>query len=122
MNARTARLLDGSAISLSGLCLVHCLALPIAAAFLPAVSAMAEAEWVHLVFVGFAAPIAAFAFFRPGSQPPRHTKALAGIGIALLLSGALGPTAWEPWITVTGSLALASAHVLNWRGARACRT
>ena len=49
---RAATFGDTVAIGLSGLCLAHCLALPIFASLLPIAGAWAEAAWVHWLFVG----------------------------------------------------------------------
>ena len=57
----TARLADPAAITLSGLCLVHCLALPMLSVVLPVLGAWAEAEWVHLLVIALALPLALFA-------------------------------------------------------------
>ena len=43
---------DYIAIGLSLACLAHCLALPLAAAFLPLLSTQAEAAWVHWPWPG----------------------------------------------------------------------
>jgi len=119
MKPNPERLFDLSAISLSGLCLAHCLALPVAAAFLPALDAWSRAEWVHGVFVAVAAPLTALALWRVHvSHPlPGRLIALALAGLALLLIGALEwpSAAWETPMTVVGSLCLASAHLWNWR-------
>ena len=58
---------DYIAIGLSLACLAHCLALPLAAAFLPLLSTQAEAAWVHWAFVALAAPVSAWAL----AWPPR---------------------------------------------------
>ncbi|MEQ1489463.1 MAG: MerC domain-containing protein, partial [Terricaulis sp.] len=50
------RALDATGLGLSALCLVHCLALPVAALSLPLAGQLAEAEWVHWLMVGLAAP------------------------------------------------------------------
>ena len=116
--------MDGSAIGLSGLCLLHCLALPIAASLLPVLGPWTHAEWVHLLFVGLAAPVAAWALLRPahGAQAP-VPMVLAGIaGVLLLLAGAFAPESLETPITVAGSVTLAAAHVWNWRRRGACGT
>lgn len=117
----TARVLDGSAIGLSGFCLAHCLALPLAAALLPVLGSWADAEWVHLLVVALAAPIAALAFLRPAGDTGSIAwlRALAASGVALLITGALAPHALERLLTVAGSLLLASAHIVNWRRRRA---
>jgi hypothetical protein len=119
VRSATARLFDLSAISLSGLCLIHCLALPVAALFLPAIAVWAHAEWVHGVFVAFAIPITTLAFWRAAKSHglPAGVVMLATPGLLLLFAGAIEwPRAeWETPITVCGSLMLASAHIWNWR-------
>lgn len=105
--------LDASAVCLSGLCLVHCLALPLIASVLPIFSALAAVEWVHVVFVAAAAPIAMLALRRSG--PALIMLGLAGV--TLLACGAFGwpEHAWEQPLTVAGGLVLAATHILNWR-------
>lgn len=112
---------DMAAMGLSGLCVIHCLALPLLAASLPLLGAWAEAEWVHWAFVAMAAPVSMIALSRPsryglGVGP----LILAILGIAALFAGVLGwPTeADETWVTVSGSFLLATAHLLNWQRKR----
>ncbi len=112
---------DMAAVGLSGLCLVHCLGLPLLAASLPLLGAWAEAEWLHWTFVALAVPVSIIALWRPlrkglGMGP----LGLALLGIAALFAGVLGwPTeADETWVTVSGSLLLAAAHLLNWHRSR----
>jgi len=112
-----AALFDASAVALSGLCLLHCLALPLLAALLPLFGAWSEAEWVHGVFVLIAAPLTSYALWRAHRHRPLPAALwlLAGSGLALLLAGAsgsLGERAETP-LTIAGSLALASAHLWN---------
>jgi hypothetical protein len=110
------RLLDASAVGLSGLCLAHCLAPPVAAAFLPVLGTWAEAEWVHLAFLAAAVPISTVALVRSGGWKAPVVLGLALIGIGLLMSGALfANEGAELAMTVAGGLALATAHTLNWR-------
>ena len=118
MKAIAKRLLDLSAVSLSALCLVHCLALPVLAAMLPLASAWVQSEWVHVVFVLIAAPLSALALLHGGSghRAPAPWLALAGLGVGLLALGAVGPIrSWETPVTVAGSLCLATVHLWNWR-------
>lgn len=119
MNAPApARAGDAVAISLSGLCLIHCLALPILVGFLPLVGAWAEAEWVHLGFVGLAVPVSIWTLSRPPRDTlPRVAVLLAVVAFVLLISGAVGypDEALETPLTVAGGLALATAHLINWR-------
>lgn len=109
--------LDGAALGLSGLCLIHCLALPLAAAALPLLGAWSDAEWVHGVILFAAAPLAAGALLRPGHglRPAGRLMALAAGGIVLLALGAFGPAQCEVVATLAGSALLATAHILNWR-------
>ncbi|MDQ8756291.1 MerC domain-containing protein [Sphingosinicella sp. LHD-64] len=109
---------DALAIGLSGLCLVHCLALPVLASLLPMLGAWTQAEWVHWGFAAVAAPVSLWTLTRPNAAgPSKAAIALASAGIALLFAGAAElPThdAGTP-VTVAGSLLLATAHLLNWR-------
>ena len=119
MKSSLTTLFDASAIGLSALCLVHCLLLPVVAALLPALAAAGEGEWMHLLFVVLAVPLAAAALWRAHRlrRLPGLLLALAGTGIAGLLAGALGwpSEALETPLTVTGGVLLAAAHVWNWR-------
>ena len=118
MKTGVGRLLDLSAIGLSGLCLVHCLLLPVGALLLPALSAWTHSEWVHVVFVLIAAPLSAIALLQAGEhRAPLPILALATIGLVALAAGVFG---WpsrnaEEVVTVIGSLCLAAAHLANWR-------
>lgn len=115
---RQSRLADIAGLGLSSLCLVHCLALPLAASLLPLAGAWAEAAWVHWAFAFVAVPLSAYAFTRPH---PRGLSTgsilLATAGATLLFAGAaeFPSHALETPITVGGGLLLASAHLLNWR-------
>lgn len=119
MKAIAKRLLDLSAVSISALCLAHCLALPVLAAMLPLANAVVQSEWVHAVFVLIAAPLSALALLHGGARhrAPTPWLALAGLGLALLALGAIGwpDRDWETPITVMGSLCLATVHLWNWR-------
>lgn len=111
---------DLGAVALSTLCLLHCLALPLLAAALPVFGRWAEAEWVHLLFAAVALPLTVHALRLAHRSRPLPTAAWisAGIGLALLLAGALG---WpshrlETPMTVAGGLLLAATHTWNaWR-------
>lgn len=120
--ARSAPLGDGFAIGLSGLCLAHCLALPLAASLLPVLGAWAEAEWVHWLFALVAAPVSAWTLMRPAGRSWR-VVGLAALGLVLLFAGAaeFPSHELETPVTVAGSLFLAAAHILNWRRRRPCR-
>jgi MerC mercury resistance protein len=113
-----ARTGDAVAISLSGLCLAHCLVLPLAAGVLPLLGAWTEAEWVHWAFVAVAAPVSLWTLTRPKAKSLSAVIiGLAVIGLGLLVAGAAGypDHDWETALTVAGGLALATAHMINWR-------
>nr|WP_295107428.1 MerC domain-containing protein [uncultured Caulobacter sp.] len=119
MTPSKAKALDLSAVGLSALCLVHCLALPGLALLLPVLGFWAQAEWVHVAFILAAAPVAVLAFvdlktWRPRSRP---MIVVASAGLALMLAGALEfPVAgYERPLTVLGGLLLAGAHIASWR-------
>lgn len=119
MNAHTpARTGDAVAIGLSGLCLLHCLAVPLLVGFLPLVGSWADAEWVHLGFVGLAVPVSIWTLTRaPRDTLPKAAVALATMAFVMLIGGAIGypDEALETPLTVAGGLALAAAHLVNWR-------
>ena len=120
MRARLVSWFDGMAVGASVLCLIHCLALPIVIAALPALAARLDlGEGFHLGVLAFALPVSAVAL---GEGWRRH-RGLAPLfvgaaGLVLLAAG----LAFEEWVavetgvTVAGSLLLAGAHVANWRG------
>lgn len=115
MKFGSTRVLDGSALGLSGLCLLHCLALPVFAALLPAFGFWARTEWVHVLFVLVAAPLAALALLRPvhGRLAPAVLIGLGVMGVLLLGLGAFGPGTAHIPATVAGSVSLVCAHILN---------
>ena len=107
------RLGDLAAIGLSGLCMAHCLALPLAAALLPVAGSWAEAEWVHWAFALTAAPISLWTLTR---RPRVLPLVLGVLGLGLLFCGAAEFPSHdlETPVTVVGSLLLVAAHVANW--------
>ena len=112
---------DMAAIGLSIACLAHCLALPVAAAFLPVLGVGSEAAWAHWAFVAVAAPLSIWTL----AWPPRGAlrplpMTLAALGLtALVLGAAEWPRHdWETLITVGGALLLSAAHGINLRRRR----
>lgn len=112
-------MLDGFAIGASGVCLVHCLILPIVLVALPGGSELLGLHDVfHVILLAIAIPTSLFVLW---SGRRRHGQPLpligGGIGlIGLLLGiiledlGSAGTTS-----TVAGSLFLITSHVANWR-------
>ena len=110
----TAAVIDGSAIVLSSLCLIHCLALPIMSAALPVAGVWAEAEWVHRLFVLLAVPFALLAL--TSKYVGYLTGALIVFGIGLLAAGAFVEAFHDHEVTLTvlGASLLAAGHGLRW--------
>ncbi|MDR6850676.1 hypothetical protein J2Y54_000169 [Sphingomonas sp. BE123] len=120
MRARVLSWFDGLAVGASALCLIHCLALPIVIAALPALAARLDlGEGFHLAVLAFALPVSAVALGEGWRRHRGLTPLFVGaFGLMLLAAG----LAFEDWVavetglTVAGSLLLAGAHVANWRG------
>jgi len=111
-------ILDGFAITLSSLCLLHCLFLPILSSALPILSVGAEQEWVHKMLVLMAAPAAGFAAYKTlGGHRSIPVLFFLTVGLSALLAGAFfveGETAETLW-TVVGAVHLTIGHGLRWR-------
>lgn len=126
-NAKWSSVLDTVAVGLSGLCLVHCLALPLLIALFPLVGAsfsLIDHTTFHQLILVAVIPTSALAL---GSGYRRHRHkpaALLGIaGVAALVFAAFALHAFhahhlETWVTVAGGLTLALAHVSNFRRCR----
>ena len=104
---------DRAATALSALCIVHCLALPLLASVLPFLSVVAEAEWIHWLFAGFAIIISASVPFRDVTARGLSFLLPAGLGIAFLFAGLFADTinADETVLTVIGGVLVAFAHI-----------
>jgi hypothetical protein len=115
---------DAIGIGLSGLCMVHCLALPVLLSLAPALAWM-ENEWIHLALASLALVVGVFAMRTwVGGTRGLILRCLAAAGIGILFYGALAevPELTERGITVAGASMLALAHTLAWLSARPDRT
>lgn len=112
---------DKLAVSLSGLCLVHCLLGPFLLAAFSAVSGVFVSHEVHSIGVLLAAPLAAVGLWR-GVRAHGCWKvaALGGIGLALMTSAVLAAHGHvlEVALTVAGVTLLGAAHLYNIRTLR----
>lgn len=108
---------DGSAIVLSSLCLIHCLALPLLSAILPIAGVWAEAEWVHKAFVLAAIPFSLIGLSSKRLTMPIGVLIASGIGFLLLGAFVESLHDYETQLTVIGALLLASGHALRWSNA-----
>jgi len=116
---KTSPALDGLALSASFLCLLHCLALPVLIAAIPALATILDVpESFHRWMLAFALPLSALAIWLGWR---RHGRAvplmLAIVGLVLMGYGALAGVApsMETALTTLGGLILALGHIRNWR-------
>jgi hypothetical protein len=118
-------LFDQIAIALSGVCIIHCLAVPVLVAVLPmAALSLGSESHFHSLMLWFVVPTS-IAGFGLGLHAHRHIGIvlLGATGVAVLMvAGLWGHTAWatsvEVAVSVLGSLVLAVAHWLNFREVR----
>ena len=109
---------DKAAVFLSGLCLLHCLAVPVSLLLGPLLGnwlQSTETE-VHWILLGLALPISAVALQRGYQRHHNVTTLWLGYGgLVVMLVGVahlFGET-WEVLLTVIGVIALLIAHVRN---------
>jgi len=110
--------LDGAAVALSALCLIHCLALPIIVAGLPFLAQFAEGH-LHLQMLVIVLPLSVVALAL-GFRRHRSARIIAAgaVGMLALVIGAtvahshLGLAA-DRAFTIVGALVLAAAHYFN---------
>jgi hypothetical protein len=109
--------LDRLAISLSGLCVVHCLATTVLLAVLSAAGGILGSHWIHEIGLSMAMILGAFALGRGiqehGFMMP---SAVGGLGLGVM-AGALTMShdGTEALATIVGVLVLALGHDLNRR-------
>lgn len=110
--------IDLYGLTLSALCLLHCVGTPLLLVMMPLTATWFGDHWVHQVIVLLAAP-ATFLIVRAAGTRGQLVWLAVG-GLALLVLAAFVPPLepWETPITVAGSLALASAHGWRWRSQR----
>ena len=116
---------DRVGIGLSGLCALHCLAMPVALSLLPLWPALqAVHTWVHPVLLTLMIPVLVGALHRARSTGHVPTAVLLGLGFIILVGAWWGHDVWgaagERIGTVMGSVLLIAGHMLNWRRHRAC--
>lgn len=120
MARRFSALLDKSAMTLSALCIVHCLAGSLLLTLFAATGEFLGHD-VHLVGLMLALPLAAVALWRGVMVHHRLTIALLGaIGIALMAASLVvgHGGAGEVTLSILGVALLGSAHLWNLRASR----
>ena len=111
-------ILDKAAVFLSGLCLLHCLAMPVSlllGSLLGNWLESTETE-VHWILLGLALPISVIALQRGYKRHHKATTLWLGYGgLAIMLIGAahVFGESWEMPLTVIGVIGLLVAHVRN---------
>jgi len=108
--------LDRVGITLSGLCLVHCLLLPILASTLPLMGLLADNENIHKLLVIGAIFPAALAFAKPlNLKYSPLIRIMAFFGVGMLCVGAFVEALHdhETMLTIIGALNLGFAHILK---------
>lgn len=116
--ATSALRLDAYAITLSALCLVHCLAPIFIPLSVPLLSELFEEEIAHRALAVLALPASAFVLLRaPRPIRPAAFVPLATLGSVALLGGAFveALARYETALTVAGAVSLAVAHGLRLR-------
>ena len=116
--SKSSNWLDGVAVGLSALCLIHCLALPLLVAGLPFLAQFSEGH-LHAQMLVLVLPLSIVALGL-GFRHHRNTWiVLAGVlGMLILVVGAtvahseLGLSA-DRAFTIVGALILATAHFYN---------
>jgi hypothetical protein len=113
-------LLDQLAVTLSGLCLLHCLLLPFIVAVLPFLGQFGD-DHLHAEMLIVVLPVSIIALAL-GYRRHRHTGVVvAGIvGLAILtIGGTIAHSAYgllaDRALTVVGSITLAVTHYRNFR-------
>jgi uncharacterized membrane protein len=111
--------LDALGLAISAICLVHCLAFPIIAVLVPAVSLGLDHDTdhaFHWVLLGLAAPVSSLALWRGAVRSGnRRWLKLGSAGLVLMLLGVLhvfGAVS-EVLLTMVGVVLLGIAHVKN---------
>ena len=108
---------DAVAVSLSVLCVIHCLAFPMFAATLPLFGVLSEAEWIHKLVVTIAIPVSILSFSLTNCKSTRLLFLFfAATGFCFLIAGAFFESLerYETLLTVCGAVLLAGAHAYRW--------
>ena len=110
----TAKIIDYTGVTLSSLCILHCVFLPIIASTLPIAGSIAENEMLHRALVLIAIVPATLAFSRISpSKFAIFIRAFGLFGLLTLLAGAFVEAFHdiETRLRIIGALSLASAHL-----------
>lgn len=115
---------DKLGLSLSALCAIHCLFVPVILALLPlSPVALTIEHWLHPIFVLLIAPTIFYAARR--SHYNKKIVSLLSAGFILIIIGWLAGDYWlgelfETIVTFIGSIVLIAGHWLNYRHHQTC--
>jgi len=121
MTDKKTKWLDLASMGLSGLCVVHCLALPFLVAALPFLGIFSQNDLVHQILVTIAAPLSVLALWRSGGWRKSTVVLPMTAGLLLLAAAAFIPDLEpvEAVMSVVGALLVAAAHLVNFGGLKA---
>jgi len=109
-------LADRLGICLSALCILHCLAVPVAIALIPALQTFVDHDWFHVALVVILPVLAVMAFI-PGFRKHRDKRvfywALPGMALVMLTLWFHESHAMQALFSIPGSLCLIRAHWIN---------
>lgn len=110
--------LDAWGMLASGLCAVHCLAIPVLLALgASAGIAWLETPWLEGMLLITAISLAAQSLI--GSYRREHGRPMAlwvaGAGFVVLLASRFADENMEHYLTAVGGFAIATAHWINWK-------
>ena len=114
-------LADKTAISLSFVCTLHCLALPVLLLSVPSLASLPlEGEAFHRWLLVAVIPISIFALFMGCKKHRRMPVAvLGGLGLAVLIMalfvGEVAGEFYEKALTLLGAVLIAMGHFWNYR-------
>lgn len=115
-----SRYFDRIAISLSAICIVHCLAVPLVVAVLPlAAIGLGDESHFHAVMLWLVVPISVIGLVMGYREHNRAAIVVAGIvgmaivSVAAILGHGQWPISIEVLVSLVGSVLLAGAHWAN---------
>ncbi|RME16303.1 MAG: MerC domain-containing protein [Bdellovibrio sp.] len=119
---------DRLGVFVSGLCIIHCLSLPILLAFFPQIKKkfFPKEDFTHMILLAFILGFAGAAFLS-GYHVHGEKKPVIFMSIGVLIvifatyfaHNLLGHY-WEPVLAIIGSLFLIYAHILNHKHCKIC--
>ena len=116
---------DRIGISVSGICMVHCMVLPVMLAAVPLWSTVETLhDWLHPLFLVALLPISFMALVATADKPrPKSVRVLLGLGLLVIVLASLfgeeeGGRILETAVTLLGSGMLVAGH---WRNGQTCR-